>query len=218
MKLFTTSARLAASVLTILLAFTFSVIAADGLPVIVIQDVPLPDAIRNLARQAELNYLFDPHAPGSEFGPGRLLPKPSVSGRWTNATAQAALIALLKEHKLVLVTNPATTVARIVPIALGVKPLPEPKVIATGKPVASLGLSDVSLTEAITQIGGAAGLKISFDPKVTAPAFAGQGTVSFDWRQVTLRQALTAILENYGLAMVENAATSTARISLKPEK
>src|SRR5437879_2702402 len=44
------------------------------LPLIVIEEVPLPDAIRNLARQMNLNYILDPRVPGSNFGPGRSAP------------------------------------------------------------------------------------------------------------------------------------------------
>ena len=69
----------------------------EVIPRIAIVDVPLPDAIRNLARQTELNFIFDPRVPGSEFGPGRFAPKPSVTIRLTNASAQTALDALLKE-------------------------------------------------------------------------------------------------------------------------
>jgi hypothetical protein len=75
----------------------------------------------------------------------------------------------------------------------------------------------VPLTEAITTIAGAARLKVSFDPKVTAPAIDPQGTVSIRWERVTARQALVALLDNFSLAMTEDLASATARISLKPK-
>src|SRR2546426_12791144 len=87
--------------------------ADDALPLIRMVDVPLADVIRTLARQSKLNYILDPHVPGSDFGPGRLAPKLLVTANWTNVTAQAALTALLKEHSLTMATNPATTVTRI---------------------------------------------------------------------------------------------------------
>src|SRR5947207_10467548 len=98
--------------------------ADDAIPLIRMVDVPLADAIKILARQSNLNYILDPHVPGSDFGPGRLAPKLLVTANWTNVTAQAALTALLKEHSLTMVTNPATTVTRIAPANLSVKPAP----------------------------------------------------------------------------------------------
>jgi hypothetical protein len=76
-------------------------------------------------------------------------------------------------------------------------------------------LDFVSPTEAITKLASAARLTVSFDPAVSAPAFDGQGTVSFRWERITLRQALAALLDNYGLAMTEDTASSAARVTLK---
>src|SRR5437867_7221995 len=112
----------AVALVAILVSAACIVSAADDvIPLIRMVDVPLADAIRNLARQSNLNYILDPHVPGAEFGPGRLAPSVSVTASWTNVTAQAALSGLLKEHKLTMVTSPATAVTRIAPANLGVK-------------------------------------------------------------------------------------------------
>ena len=51
-------------------------------------DVPLTDAIKNLARQANLNYMLDPKIGFGQPGPdGRLVAQPSVSIRLENITA-----------------------------------------------------------------------------------------------------------------------------------
>jgi hypothetical protein len=76
-------------------------------------------------------------------------------------------------------------------------------------------MDSVSLTEAITKLTGAAHLTVSFDPAVSAPGFDSQGTVSFRWERISLRQALAALLDNYGLVMTEDPTASTARITLK---
>src|SRR5262249_42039401 len=58
------------------------------IPLIVMDDVPLTDAIKNLARQAGLNYILDPKVAFGQPGPdGRPIPQPSVSIRWENVTA-----------------------------------------------------------------------------------------------------------------------------------
>jgi type II secretory pathway component GspD/PulD (secretin) len=84
------------------------------IPLIVMDDVPLTDAIRNLARQARLNYMLDPKIGFGQVGPdGKPGPQPMVSIRWENITAQQALMALLNNYNLDLVEDPKTHIARV---------------------------------------------------------------------------------------------------------
>ncbi len=84
------------------------------IPLIVMDEVPLTDAIGNLARQAALNYLMDPKVGYGQPGPdGRMVPQPSVTLRWENITAEQALSALLNNHNLQLVEDPKSRIARI---------------------------------------------------------------------------------------------------------
>lgn len=84
------------------------------IPLIIMDEVPLTDAIGNLARQAGLNYLMDPKVgygqPGAD---GKLAPQPSVTLRWENITAEQALLALLNNHNLQLVEDAKSRIARI---------------------------------------------------------------------------------------------------------
>jgi type II secretory pathway component GspD/PulD (secretin) len=79
--------------------------AAEVIPLIQIEDVPLTDAIRNLARQANLNFQFDPRITASN--------QPNVSIRFENVTAAEALQAVLDNYDLQLVKDPRTRIARI---------------------------------------------------------------------------------------------------------
>ncbi|MEY2427728.1 MAG: type pilus assembly protein PilQ [Verrucomicrobiota bacterium] len=88
--------------------------AGAVIPLIVMDDVPLTDAIKNLARQAGLNYIMDPAISFGQIGPdGKPIPQPSVSIRWENVTAEQALNALLNTYKLQLIEEPKTKIARI---------------------------------------------------------------------------------------------------------
>ncbi|MCX7867086.1 MAG: hypothetical protein N2438_08165 [Limisphaera sp.] len=88
--------------------------AAEVIPLIVMDDLPLTDAIRNLARQAGINYLIDPKVAYGAPGPdGKVVPMPTVSIRWENVTAQQALEALLNNYDLQLVQDPKTGIGRI---------------------------------------------------------------------------------------------------------
>jgi len=84
------------------------------IPLIVMDDVPLTDAIKNLARQAGLNYMLDPKIGFGQPGPdGKIVAQPSVSIRWENITAEQALNALLNNYSLQLVEDPKTKIARV---------------------------------------------------------------------------------------------------------
>jgi hypothetical protein len=69
----------------------------DVIPLIEMENVLLPDAIRQLARQAHINYVLDPRL--SELPYSRY----TVSIRWQNVTAREALVALLDNYGLKLV-------------------------------------------------------------------------------------------------------------------
>jgi type II secretory pathway component GspD/PulD (secretin) len=84
------------------------------IPLIVMDDVPLTDAIKNLARQAGLNYMLDPKIAFGQPGPdGRPAGQPSVSIRWENITAEQALNALLNNYSLQLIEDPKTRIYRV---------------------------------------------------------------------------------------------------------
>ncbi len=84
------------------------------IPLIVMDDVPLTDAIRNLARQAGINYMLDPKIGFGQVGQdGKVQPQPNVTIRWETVTAEQALTALLNNHSLQLVEDPKSKIARI---------------------------------------------------------------------------------------------------------
>src|SRR6266852_2016685 len=84
------------------------------LPLIVMDEVSLREAIRNLARGAGLNYMLDPKIGFGQMGTdGKLIPEPTVSIRWENVTAEQALLSLLNNYDLQLVEDPKSRIARI---------------------------------------------------------------------------------------------------------
>jgi hypothetical protein len=100
-----------------------SAAASAVIPLIVMEEVPLTDAIRNLARQAELQYKIDPRT-GLDGAPNQ----PAVSARWSDLTARQALTVLLRNYGLQLIKGPPGCKMRIVradqggPIGLEVQP------------------------------------------------------------------------------------------------
>jgi type II secretory pathway component GspD/PulD (secretin) len=83
---------------------------------IVIDDTPLLDAIRNLARQAGLNLMIDPKVAFGQADPtkpGTVTAQPSVSIRWENITAEQALNALLNNYNLQAIEDPKVKITRV---------------------------------------------------------------------------------------------------------
>src|SRR6266404_1682728 len=181
------------------------------IPLIVMDDVPLDDAIRNLAKVAGINYILDPRIAGS---------RPKVSGRWENTTAEQMLGKMLQEKKLKIVENPATSVARIASSNQVVQPVPASQVgNETNKVIPVILVDDVRLDDAIKHIAAQANLKVTLDPRLSVTSSGGRGrafpTVSFRWENLTARQALAALLDNYDLTMVEDPTTANAQITIK---
>jgi type II secretory pathway component GspD/PulD (secretin) len=89
-------------------------VSVPTIPLIVMDEVPLTDAVKNLARQANINYMLDPRIAFGQVGPdGKVIPQPSVSIRWENVTAEQALYALLNNYNLQIDSDPKTKIARI---------------------------------------------------------------------------------------------------------
>jgi type II secretory pathway component GspD/PulD (secretin) len=89
--------------------------AAGGevVPLINIEDASLPDAIRTLARQAGINFQFDPKVLESKDATGKPIPQPTISFRFERVTPMQALLAVLENHNLQLVQDAKTGIARI---------------------------------------------------------------------------------------------------------
>ncbi len=183
----------------------------EVVPLIVIDNVPLADTIRNLARQMGGNHIIDPRVTGVD--------SKNVSIRLENVSAREALNGVLKDHKLMLVTNPVTTVDRIAPARLGIKPVPASQVgTNAGTVLPLMVIDDQSLTEVIAKLASAAGLKVALDPQWAGPLDKARPTVSFRWENLTARQALAALLDNYDLLLVEDVATSSARTVVRMQR
>lgn len=199
--------------------------AAKTLGVIQMESVPLRDAIRNLARQTGQNFILDPRLSGPWVGAdGRSAPEPSVTVRWENLTAEQALGRLLQAHGLTMVANSATSIARIAFTNQAVKPLPASQVGGGTNGVIPLVVMDsVPLDEAIRNLARQAELDLTLERALPVPAAGlvtrtvSESQVSFRWENATARQALAALVDNYGLVLVLDPGNSSAKIMAKPE-
>src|SRR5437667_9748846 len=81
------------------------------LPLVQFEDAPLVDVIKTLARQANLNVIFDPRV--TTLAADGKSPYPPVSIRLENVTAQNVLEAILNNNNLRLERDPKTKISRV---------------------------------------------------------------------------------------------------------
>jgi hypothetical protein len=199
--------------------------ATETIPLIEMDSVPITAAIRNLARQTGLNYILDPRLSSPWVGAdGKSAREPSVSVRWENMTAEQALARLLKEHGLTMVANPATSIARIAYTNQAVKPVPPSQAgDGTNAVIPLIVMDSVPLADAIKNIARQIQLDLSLDPGLRVPSAGpvsrrvSEWDVSVRWEKVSARQALAALLDNYGLILVLDVGNSSAKVVSKPQ-
>ena len=85
--------------------------AGEILPLVQFEDAPLVDVIKTLARQANLNIIFDPKV--TAVGADGKSPYGNVSIRLENVTAQNVLEAVLNNNGLRLEKDPKTKISRV---------------------------------------------------------------------------------------------------------
>ena len=93
--------------------------------------------------------------------------------------------------------------------------------VSTAASVLPIQFQDVPITTAIENLARLAEINYLLDPKIGygQPDQNGQikpePTISVRWENISARQALLAVLDNYGLQLDEDAKTKIARITIK---
>lgn len=182
-------------------------------------DVPLDNAVQNLARITGWNFFIDPQLATGADGQTKLLPALDI--HWTNTTAAAALARVAQENQLVLATNTATGVLRIA----GEKRIFHPVNTAllgadTNGVIPMIRFADVPLGDALKFFINAAHLPVTLDPRVTGDAapqppdfkMTFQPQVSLSWKNLTARQALVELCEEYDLILVKGETAGSVVI------
>lgn len=197
------------------------------IPLIVMDDVPLLDAIKNLARQAGINYIIDPRlTPAFVGADGKSVREPTVTARWENLTANEALTRLLTEREIRLVEDPDTTITRITrskatrpPGGIDLTTNAANAGNGTNAVIPLVVMDEVPLEDAVRLLAKQAHLNVVFESGLSA-ASGHRGisslTVSVRWNSVSGRQALAALLNNYDLVAVPNDIAGDASLTIKP--
>jgi len=187
---------------------------AAAIPVIQFENVPLRVAIENLARQGEIDFIIDPKVSDSA---------PNVTFRWENHTAEQALRRLLATNGLHCVQSSISTVLRISVTNRVACRIRADWVRADTNAMPLIQFQDVELDFALKQLAESAKLELEIDPAITRPAFSpGKPPtapifVSVRWKNLTRRQAIAVICENYELALHVDPVTNKLRILPLPD-
>jgi len=164
---------------------------------------------------------------------------PSTDAAATN-TATMPTIVTNAPPVVTIVTNAAPVAATVTDAAPVVATANLPAITATNAPgtngmagtdvnastaaaasVLPIQFQDVPITTAIENLARLAGINYLLDPKIGygQPDQNGQvkpePTISVRWENISARQALLAVLDNYGLQLVEDLKTKIGRITIK---
>lgn len=137
----------------------------------------------------------------------------------TNTTAVSTPVAEVTMTNTPVTAPAIVTNASIVAVAVAVAPATPVAPAAAGIPL--IQFSDVPLTTAIENLARQAGINYMLDPKIGygQPDASGQvkaePTLSIRWENISPESALLALLDNYGLQLIQDRNTGIARISMK---
>jgi hypothetical protein len=198
--------------------------ANQAVPLIEMLDVPISTGIENLARQANINYLVDTRLakwwsfPDSD---GYATHEPTLNFRWKNLGAKEALLRVLGEHHLVLAEDPLTTVTRITYTNQIVNSIDVSLLGSDTNVIPVIQLQEVPITSCLKNLARLAGVNYILDPRIGYGSPDKQGQIkpepvlSLRWENVTAKQGLIAIFENYDFIIVKDPTTSIVLIRTK---
>ena len=200
------------------------------IPLIQMRDVPITTLIETLARRADINYMIDPKLFPSSDSKGHPIPEPLMTFTLRNITAREVLTRMLNVRNLVLLEDPVTRVARITRINH-----PTPVVDAsllgmdTNNPVPPaieiiplIQFSDVPLDTALENLIRQSQAEVMLDPRITGAShppdsrFVPAPMVSIRWENLSAKQTIVALCQNYDLIIVKDSATGGLRIEPNP--
>jgi hypothetical protein len=184
------------------------------LQIVGIDGIPLREAVTMLAKQANLNIQIDPAL--LDQYPGDLHEK------WKNVTA---LQALLDNYGWLMTQSPGS-ITRISAktsnvfgpqrIIVNLSENAQTNGTAGDQAAPVMALSAVPLTDAVRALALQAGLNIQFDPRLANLKDAPN--VTEKWRNVTARQAMQALLDNYDWHMTQIPGNPIFRIGARNTK
>jgi hypothetical protein len=193
------------------------------IPLIQLEAVPITSVIETLTRQAEINYIVD----------SKLFQKqePTITVKWRNISAPDALARLLMEHGLVMIENKFTTVSQITS-SNHIFNVVDAGLLGSDTNHVELSTNNiiqfwnVKLDEALKNLIQQGNLNVVVDPNVSGHPLVhdykffsisedNATMIRIHWENISARQAIVALCENYDLVIIKDSATGEIRIEPK---
>jgi Flp pilus assembly secretin CpaC len=198
-------------------------------------DFPLIDVLNNLAQQSGINFTIAPELI-TNGAPVELLRQPVGSVQFENVTARQALDNLLARKNLMLGTLPGGSMVYLGTLDSGMTPLErEGGDLAKMTGDEELQMEnfldpnkEIPLLTAIQILSRLSKINVMVDPRVKSggirqvgtnivelPPVATNTVVISTYGGVTPRQTLDAVLNNYGLTMVQDRNTGFYQVTFR---
>jgi hypothetical protein len=183
------------------------------------QDVPITTVIEALARNAGINYILDTKLFPITGSDGAPIPEPMVTFRLKNISARDALTRMLNLRHIVVIEDPVTGVVRITRSGKPANVVDASLIgVDTNNPVSStndiiplIQFQDVPLGGGLENLIRQSSVKVELDPQINGD----NAVLSLRWQNITAKQAVIALCQNYDLDIVKDAATGV--IEIKPK-
>jgi hypothetical protein len=189
-------------------------------PVIELHDVPLHRAIDTLARQGDINYLFDPALFPRFDANGNEVKERTVNFRMENVSAKEVLMRLLNLYGLVMEETPVSRIAVITRAGSALTKQPPSLQTSTNEEplIPLIEFGDVPMTTAIENLARQAGINYLIDPTVfpTRDAegkIAGEPVIDFRSIRISAKDVLNRLLYVHKYVLMEDPASNIAIIT-----
>jgi hypothetical protein len=198
-------------------------------------EFPVMEAITNLAQQAGINYVLAPEMITNDV-PVDVLRQPVGAVRFENVTYRKALDTLLAQKGLALGTRAGTNAVLLAFKDSHLTPIePEGGDLTKMTPEENVALEsifdpnrEVPLLTAIQMLGRLSKLNILVDPRIKTGGIRQVGTNVIElppvatntvalstFGGVTPRQTLDAVLNNYGLTLIQDRNTGFSQVTFR---
>jgi len=174
-------------------------------PLIQFEDVPLSIAYENLARQDHIEYLLDPQI---NFG----YPEPVVTRRWEKITATYAFLDICTNFGFKVFRDPETSIILI-------RNTNHPANFVTPdfygndtNIVPLIEFRSVRLSIVLKNLAEQTGLKCIFSPQIDPWQLGFEPQINISWENLTAKQALAALCENYDLNIIKYPESGIIRV------
>jgi hypothetical protein len=201
------------------------------IPLIKMRDVPITKAIESLARQADINYIITPNLYSTTDSDGDGVQEPTVNLNVQNDTALNVLNRIFSQHNLIMTEDPVTTVERItrsdetlnVVDASLLEMNTNIPTLHTNIVIPLIQFQDVPLDVGLEALIQQCEIKIELNPRINGASLTGKyfdpmPTISMSWKNITAKQSLLALCQNYDLIFVKDDATGVIEIEPRTAK